>query len=117
MLQATSGKLTDSANSKAVKDDRRLPAQDPVRGRTPSARCPRTEPDQLSKDETIGYISVTLTLSSSDLDEDEANEIIDATDPAARRRPQGRASAATSGQEVSKPEHPLQRGDRHRSRR
>ena len=32
----------------------------------------------LSKDERIGYISVTMNLSSSDLTEDQANEIIDA---------------------------------------
>jgi uncharacterized membrane protein YdfJ with MMPL/SSD domain len=36
----------------------------------------------LSKDKRIGYISVTIDLSSSELTEDQANEIIDAESPA-----------------------------------
>ena len=39
----------------------------------------------LSKDKRIGYISVTIDLSSSDLTEDQANEIIDAEAPARGR--------------------------------
>ncbi len=101
VLQATSGKLTDSANSKAVKDTvdslgKNQYVQDAV--------SPLSEDGagQLSKDETIGYISVTLTLSSSDLDEDEANEIIAATDPATNA---GLTVAVGGylGQEVSTP--------------
>ena len=59
VLQATAGKLTDSANSKAVdatvkalkKEPARHPRRQPAVGGGPAA---------LSKDETIGYISVTL---------------------------------------------------------
>ena len=36
--------------------------------------------DALSKDERIGYISVLLTIGPDDIDDDEANEIIDAAE-------------------------------------
>ena len=80
-LKAPSGKLTDSANSKVVRETvSSLERSDEVR----SAVSPLSTAgkDALSDDETIGYISVTLTDSPSSLTLDEANEVIDATAPA-----------------------------------
>ncbi len=60
VLQSTSGKLTDSANTKAVKD-----TVDSLRDNeyVEQAVSPLSDDGsaQLSKDETIGYISLTLT--------------------------------------------------------
>ena len=56
----------------------------------------------LSKDKQIGYISVTINVSSSDLTEDQANEIIDAESPA-REAGFKVATGGYLGQEVSKP--------------
>ncbi|MEK6271188.1 MAG: MMPL family transporter [Actinomycetota bacterium] len=56
----------------------------------------------LSKDKRIGYISVTIALSSSDLTEDQANEIIDAESPA-REAGFKVATGGYLGQAVSKP--------------
>jgi putative drug exporter of the RND superfamily len=80
-LEAPSGKLTDSANTKVVNETVRSLERNPdVR----SAVNPLTNAgsDALSKDERIGYISVTLTLGPSDLSEGEAEDIVDATAPA-----------------------------------
>jgi RND superfamily putative drug exporter len=80
-LEAPSGKLTDSANSKVVNATvRSLERNTYVR----SAVSPldRAGSDALSKDERIGYISLTLTVGPSELSEDEAEGIVDATAPA-----------------------------------
>jgi RND superfamily putative drug exporter len=58
---------------------------------------------QLSKDKTIGYISVTVDQSSADLTEDEANAIIDAEQPA-KAAGLKVATGGYLGQAVSKPE-------------
>ncbi len=81
VLQAAKGKLTDSANSKAVGDTvDSLKQQSGVR----SAISPLSKQGSyaLSKDKTIGYIVVTLYDSPSELTEDDAQEIFDATSPA-----------------------------------
>jgi putative drug exporter of the RND superfamily len=59
--------------------------------------------DALSKDKRIGYISVLLTIGPDDLDADQANEIIDATDPA-KRAGLTVAVGGYLGEEVSKPD-------------
>jgi putative drug exporter of the RND superfamily len=59
--------------------------------------------DALSKDQTIGYIPVALDMSRADLDEDEANDVIDAEAPA-RDAGLNVATGGYLGQEVSKPE-------------
>src|SRR5436190_509545 len=58
---------------------------------------------QLSKDKTIGYISVSVDQSSADLTEDEANAIIDAEHPA-EAAGLNLATGGYLGQAVSKPE-------------
>ncbi len=101
VLEASKGKLTDAANSgavdKAVDSVRQAPHV--VRAVSPlSARGKKA----LSKDERIGYISVTLDLSQGDLDVDEANAVIDAADPAKEAGIKVSAGGYL-GQEVSKP--------------
>ena len=58
--------------------------------------------DNLSKDKQTAYIAVTLGISSGDLDEDEANDIIAGADPAVKAGIQVEAGGYL-GQEVSKP--------------
>src|SRR5215212_4100953 len=58
--------------------------------------------DALSKDKRIGYVSLTLSFSPSDLNEDEGNAIIDAADPAEKAGLEVSAGGYL-GQEVSKP--------------
>src|SRR5436190_18126482 len=58
---------------------------------------------QLSKDKTIGYISVSVDQSSADLTEDEANAVIDAEQPAEAAGLKV-ATGGYLGQAVSKPE-------------
>jgi RND superfamily putative drug exporter len=58
--------------------------------------------DQLSKDKTIGYISLTIDLSSADLTEDDANDIID-TEAPAKAAGLKVANGGYLGQAVSKP--------------
>jgi putative drug exporter of the RND superfamily len=80
-LKAPSGKLTDSANSKVVRETvSSLEKSGEVRSAVSPLSSAGT--DALSDDETIGYISVTLTDSPSSLTLDEANDVVDATAPA-----------------------------------
>ena len=100
-LRAPSGKLTDSANSRVVRETvHSLERTDEVR----STVSPLSDSgkDALSDDETIGYISVTLTDSPSSLTLDEANEVIDATSPATDAEFEVGVGGYL-GEEVSKP--------------
>ncbi len=103
VLEAPQGdKLTSSANRKTVNATvKSLERNHFVR----SAVSPLSGEgkDALSKDERIGYISVLLTIGPDDIDDDEANEIIDAADPAS----EGGLKVAVGGylgEEVSKPD-------------
>ena len=81
VLQALSGKLTDSKNKTAVGDTvKSLQKQSGVT-KVISPLSKEGAPT-LSKDKTIGYLTVTLKEGKSDLTEDDANVIIDATQPA-----------------------------------
>jgi RND superfamily putative drug exporter len=101
VLEAPTGKLTTGANAKAVKATvdslRKAP-------HVVSAVSPLSSEgaDLLSKDKKIGYIPVALDLNTGELDEDEANEIIDAEEPA-RDAGLKVATGGYLGQEVSKP--------------
>ena len=101
VLEAPSGKLTDSKYKDAVKKatDSLAKADDVEKAESPFSQ---DATDQLSKDKTIGYISVTLSDGPSDLDEDTANEVIDAADPAKDAGLEVSAGGYL-GQEVSKP--------------
>jgi RND superfamily putative drug exporter len=100
-LEATKGKLTDPANRKAVSAtvDSLRDAPHVIRAVSPLDPAVK---GALSKDETIGFIAVTLDLGPGDLSVDEANEVIDATAPASDAGIKVSAGGYL-GQEVSKP--------------
>jgi putative drug exporter of the RND superfamily len=81
VLEAAKGKLTSSANSKAVDSTVKSLKKEPgvVRAVSPLSDKGAAA---LSKDKTIGYISVTLSEGPSDLTKEDAESIIDATSPA-----------------------------------
>ncbi len=101
VLEATQGKLTDKANSDAVAKtvDSLRDAPHVVRAVSPLGA---EGANALSKDKTIGFISVTLDLGPGDLNVDEANAVIDATSPASDAGLKVSAGGYL-GQEVSKP--------------
>ena len=102
VLVSTSGKLTDEANSRAVKAAVSSVETAPhvVRAVSPLGQAGASA---LSKDGKTAFISVTLDLGPGDLDVDEANAVIDAADPAKRAGIEVSAGGYL-GQEVSKPE-------------
>ena len=81
VLEAAKGKLTDSANSKAVDATVKSLEKEPgvVRAVSPLSDDGKAA---LSKDQKIGYISVTLSEGAADLTKEDAENIIDATSPA-----------------------------------
>jgi putative drug exporter of the RND superfamily len=103
VLEAPQGqKLTSSANRKTVNATvKSLERNRDVR----SAVSPlsREGKDALSKDERIGYISVLLTIGPEDIDDDEANDVIDAAHPASDAGLKV-AVGGYLGEEVSKPD-------------
>ncbi len=99
VMETASGTLTTGKNEQAVKATvsslKKAPhvidVVSPLSSEGASA---------LSKDKQIGYISVTINVSSSDLTEDQANEVIDAESPA-REAGFKVATGGYLGQEVS----------------
>jgi putative drug exporter of the RND superfamily len=81
VLEAEKGKLTDSANKKAVDDTVKSLKNEPLVIRAVSPLS-KEGSEALSKDKKIGYISVTLSEGPGDLSEDDAQGIVDATSPA-----------------------------------
>ena len=101
VMETSTGKLTTGKNEQAVKATVSSLKKAP---HVISAVSPLSSEGAgaLSKDKRIGYVSVTIDLSSSDLTEDEANEIIDAESPA-RDAGFRVATGGYLGQAVSKP--------------
>ena len=101
VMETPSGTLTTGKNEQAVKATVSSLKKAP---HVISAVSPLSSEGAgaLSKDKRIGYISVTIDLSSSDLTEDQANEIIDAEAPA-REAGFKVATGGYLGQAVSKP--------------
>jgi RND superfamily putative drug exporter len=81
VLEAAKGKLTDSANSKAVDATVKSLKKEPgvIRAVSPLSQKGKAA---LSKDKQIGYISVTLSEGPGDLTKEDAENIVDATSPA-----------------------------------
>ena len=81
VLQARSGKLTSSSNSKAIDATVKALEKEPgvIRAVSPLSQEGAAA---LSKDKTIGYISVTLSEGPGDLTKEDAENIVDATSPA-----------------------------------
>jgi putative drug exporter of the RND superfamily len=102
VMQAPNGKLTDSANSKVVKDTVASLKKAP---HVTEAVSPLSKQGAsfLSKDEKIGYINLTIGLSSSDLTEEQAQTIIDHESPATDANFQI-ANGGYLGNAVSKPD-------------
>jgi RND superfamily putative drug exporter len=100
VLEAETGKLTSSKNKKAVKDTVASLKKAPHVTHAVSP-LDKAGADALSKDKKIGYISVTLNEGPADLTEDEAQEVIDAADPA-RHAGLKVAAGGYLGQAVSK---------------
>ena len=101
VMETSTGKLTTGRNEQAVKATVSSLKKAP---HVISAVSPLSSEGAgaLSKDKRIGYVSVTIDLSSSDLTEDEANEIIDAESPV-RDAGFRVATGGYLGQAVSKP--------------
>ncbi len=102
VLRAKTGKLTESKNKTAIGDAVKsldkapgvIKAVNPLTGGGGAL---------ISKDQTIAYIPVTLSIGPADLDKDEAQEIIDAASPAKDAGLQVEAGSYL-GKAVSKPE-------------
>jgi putative drug exporter of the RND superfamily len=81
VLEAKTGKLTDSKNKQAIEDTVKSLRKVEVVQRAVSPFSGAGK-NALSKDKTIGYISVTLTEGPSDLTDEEAQDVVDAQSPA-----------------------------------
>jgi putative drug exporter of the RND superfamily len=81
VLESAEAKLTSSRNSKAIDATVKSLRKEPgvIRAVSPLSKQGAAA---LSKDKRIGYISVTLSEGPSDLTEEDAQTIIDATSPA-----------------------------------
>src|SRR3954470_6066989 len=102
VMQAPNGKLTSAANSKVVEDTVQSLKRAP---HVTKAVSPLSSQGSsfLSKDEKIGYISLTVGLSQSDLTEEQAQEIINHESPATDAGFQV-ANGGYLGNAVSKPD-------------
>ena len=101
VFQATSGKLDEGANKAAIETAVKDLAAAPGVEKAVSPFSSKGK-SQLSKDKTTAYASLTLSISQGDLDEDEANTIIDAAQPAVDAGMKVSAGGYL-GKEVSKP--------------
>ena len=98
---ATSGKVTDAEKKKAIKDANTalLKAPDVVETISPFSSDGK---DLISKDQQTAYISVTLSDDSGELDEETAQEVLDAALPAESKGLEVSAGGYL-GQELSQP--------------
>jgi putative drug exporter of the RND superfamily len=101
VMEASSGTLDAGANATAVKDTVSALSKAPDVTKAVSPLSSEGS-DALSKDKTIGYISLTIDVSSADLTEDQANAIIDTETPATDAGLKV-ANGGYLGQAVSKP--------------
>ena len=102
VLEAPQGKLTESKYAKAIEETvEKLNALEEVN----SAVSPLSPEGAafLSKDQSIGYIPVVLNVGPGEIDEEQAQQILDSAGPA---RAAGLETAVGSyvGQQLSKPE-------------
>jgi putative drug exporter of the RND superfamily len=101
VMEPPHGELTSTANKKVVSSTVSSLKKAP---HVTSAISPLSSQgaDALSKDKRIGYISVTLNVSSGDLTTDQANDVIDAEAPAENAGFKV-ATGGYIGQQVSSP--------------
>jgi putative drug exporter of the RND superfamily len=101
VIHAHSGKLTDSKNAAAVNEAAAALAKAENVASVVNPLTPQGA-SALSKDKATGYISVTLAVSPGSLTSDEAQQIIDAADPAKAAGLEVETGGQL-GQKVSKP--------------
>jgi RND superfamily putative drug exporter len=101
VIHANSGKLTDAKNAEAVNESAAAVAKEP---NVASVTNPLTPQDAaaLSKDETTGYLSVTLSASPGSLSVEDVEKIIDGAN-AAKAAGLEVQTGGQLGQKVSKP--------------
>ncbi|HEU5251733.1 MAG TPA: MMPL family transporter [Solirubrobacterales bacterium] len=102
VLEAPRGKLTEARYAAAVKETgKRLNALKDVN----SAISPLSREGAafLSKDQSIGYFPVVLSIGPGEIDEEQAERILDAAEPA-KKAGLETAIGAYVGQQLSKPE-------------
>ncbi|HEU5104340.1 MAG TPA: MMPL family transporter, partial [Solirubrobacterales bacterium] len=102
VLVAPQGKLTQPQNAKAVEE---TAARLNQLGEVNSAVSPVSKEGArfLSKDQTIGYIPVVLNVGPGEIDEEQAERILDAAKPAEAAGIEASVGAYV-GQQLSKPE-------------
>jgi RND superfamily putative drug exporter len=103
-FEARSGKLTDPANARAIKESiKRLQAMHEVN----SAISPLSKEGKaiglLSKDQTVAYTPVVLGVGPGELTEEQAEAVLDAAAPAKRAGLETSVGAYV-GQQLSKPD-------------
>jgi putative drug exporter of the RND superfamily len=101
VLHAHSGKLTDAKNKEAVAAAAAGVAKEPHVASVVSPLTPQGA-SALSKDQTTGYLSVTLSVSPGSLSEEEVQTIIDGANPAKSAGLEVETGGQL-GQKVSKP--------------
>ncbi len=101
VLHARSGKLTDSNNANAVNQASSNLSKDPT---VAGVVSPLTQQgaSQLSKDQTTGYLNVTLKVSPGSLSQSDAQEIINRAAKPAQAAGLQVATGGQLGQKVSK---------------
>ncbi|HEX8855672.1 MAG TPA: MMPL family transporter [Thermoleophilaceae bacterium] len=101
VIQSSDGKLTDSKNKKAVDEtyDQVLKQPHVIRAVNP---LDDNGSAFLSKDKTIAYIPVTMNVSQGDITKSQAQDVLDAGDPA-RNAGMDVSLGGYAGQELSKP--------------
>jgi putative drug exporter of the RND superfamily len=102
VMATDSGKLTDSKYSNAIESSVKALRKTP---HVTAAVSPLSDAGSgaLSKDEKIGYISVTLDVGQGDITDDDAQAVLDAADPAKRAGLEV-AAGGYVGQQLSKPD-------------
>jgi putative drug exporter of the RND superfamily len=101
VLHVSHGKLTDADNARAVEQAAHGVAKEPNVASVVSPLSPQGA-GALSKDETTGYMSVTLAVPPGELSVDDARTIIDGANPA-RTAGIEVQTGGQLGQKVSKP--------------
>ena len=84
VFEATSGKITDASKKQAIQDANKALERSSGVESTVSPFSSEGK-KQVSKDDTIAYISVTLTDDPGELDEEEAQDVLDVALPAEDR--------------------------------
>jgi RND superfamily putative drug exporter len=102
VLHATNGRLTDSNNANAVNEAASALSKDPDVAAVVSPLSSQGA-SQLSKDQTTGYLSVTLSVSPGSLSRSDAQSIIDRAANPAKAAGLEIQTGGQLGQKVSKP--------------